>query len=75
MEGLLQKKPEKRYSIKELLEHPWIKKMDKVPNKRRDSKNANKFGYYTSKNDYLLLFNCDILYNYRRTKFLFLLED
>jgi len=51
VEGLLQKKPEKRYSIKELLEHPWIKKMDKVPNKRRDSKNANKFGYYTSKND------------------------
>ena len=51
VEGLLQKKPEKRYSIKELLEHPWIKKMDKVPNKRRDSKNANKFGYYTSKNE------------------------
>ena len=51
VEGLLQKKHEKRYSIKELLEHPWIKKMDKVPNKRRDSKNANKFGYYTSKND------------------------
>ena len=51
VEGLLQKKPEKRYSIKELLEHPWIKKMDKIPNKRRDSKNANKFGYYTSKNE------------------------
>ena len=51
VEGLLQKKPEKRYSIKELLEHPWIKKMYKVPNKRRDSKNANKFGYYTSKNE------------------------
>ena len=51
VEGLLQKKPEKRYSIKELLEHPWIKKMDKVPNKRTDSKNANKFGYYTSKNE------------------------
>ena len=51
VEGLLQKKPEKRYSIKELLEHPWIKKMDKVPNKRRDSKNVNKFGYYTSKNE------------------------
>ena len=51
VEGLLQKKPEKRYNIKELLEHPWIKKMDKVPNKRRDSKNANKFGYYTSKNE------------------------
>ena len=51
VEGLLHKRPEKRYSIKEVLEHPWIKKMDKVPNKRRDSKNANKFGYYTSKND------------------------
>ena len=51
VEGLLQKKPEKRYSIKELLEHPWIKKMDKVPNKRKDSKNVNKFGYYTSKNE------------------------
>ena len=51
VEGLLHKRPEKRYSIKEVLEHPWIKKMDKVPNKRRDSKNANKFGYYTSRND------------------------
>ena len=51
VEGLLHKRPEKRYSIKEVLEHPWIKKMDKVPNKRTDSKNANKFGYYTSKND------------------------
>ena len=51
VEGLLHKRPEKRYSIKEVLEHPWIKKMDKVRNKRRDSKNANKFGYYTSKND------------------------
>ena len=39
VDGLLQKKPEKRYSIKEVLEHPWIKKMDKVPEKRKDAKN------------------------------------
>ena len=51
VEGLLQKKPEKRLSIKEVLEHPWIKKMDKVPNKRRDTKKESKFGFYTSKND------------------------
>ena len=51
VEGLLQKKPEKRLSIKEVLEHPWIKKMDKVPNKRRDTKTESKFGFYTSKND------------------------
>ncbi len=51
VEGLLQKKPEKRLSIKEILEHPWIKKMDKVPNKRRDTKTESKFGFYTSKND------------------------
>ena len=49
VDGLLQKKPEKRYSIKEVLEHPWIKKMDKVPKERRDSKNDSKFGFYTSK--------------------------
>ena len=51
VEGLLQKKPEKRLSIKEVLEHPWIKKMDKVPNKRRDTKKESHFGFYTSKND------------------------
>ena len=51
VEGLLQKKPEKRLSIKEVLEHPWIKKMDKVPNKRRDTKKESQFGFYTSKND------------------------
>ena len=49
VEGLLQKNPEKRYSIKEVLEHPWIKKMDSVPEKRRDSKTDSKFGFYTSK--------------------------
>ena len=49
VDGLLQKKPEKRYSIKEVLEHPWIKKMDKVPEKRSDAQNTNKsqFGAYT----------------------------
>ena len=51
VEGLLQKKPEKRLSIKEVLEHPWIKKMDKVPNKRMDTKKESKFGFYTSRND------------------------
>ena len=49
VDGLLQKKPEKRYSIKEVLEHPWIKKMDKVPEKRKDDKNKSQFGFYTSK--------------------------
>ena len=50
VDGLLQKKPEKRYSIKEVLEHPWIKKMDKVPEKRNDEKTSNQsqFGIYTS---------------------------
>ena len=48
--GLLQKKTEKRYTIKEVLEHPWIKKMDKVPEKRNDSQSntKNEFGVYTS---------------------------
>ena len=48
--GLLQKKPEKRYTIKEVLEHPWIKKMDKVPEKRNDTQNNTKteFGVYTT---------------------------
>ena len=47
--GLLQKRSEKRYTIKEVLEHPWIKKMDKVPEKRKDAQNINKsqFGIYT----------------------------
>ena len=49
VDGLLQKKPEKRYTIKEVLEHPWIKKMDKVPEKRKDAKNKSQFGFYTSK--------------------------
>ncbi len=49
VDGLLQKKPEKRYTIKEVLEHPWIKKMDKVPEKRSDAQNTKKseFGAYT----------------------------
>ena len=48
--GLLQKKPEKRYTIKEVLEHPWIKKMDKLPEKRNSIKLINKsqFGIYSS---------------------------
>ena len=36
VEGLLQKKPEKRYSIKEILEHPWIKK--KIKYRRKEKK-------------------------------------
>ena len=51
VEGLLQKKPEKRYSIKEILEHPWIKKKDKVPEKRKENKNKSQFGSYTSKEE------------------------
>jgi len=51
VDGLLQKKPEKRYTIKEVLEHPWIKKMDKVPEKRKDTKNKSQFGFYTSKEE------------------------
>ena len=49
VDGLLQKKPEKRYTIKEVLEHPWIKKMDKVPENRNDAKTSNQsqFGIYT----------------------------
>ena len=35
VEGLIHKNPEKRYSIKEVLEHPWIKKKDKIPEKRK----------------------------------------
>ena len=48
--GLLQKKPEKRYTIKEVLEHPWIKKMDKVPEKRNSTKTIKKsqFSIYAS---------------------------
>ena len=50
IKGLLQKKPEKRYTIKEVLEHPWIKKMDKVPEKRNDTQINTKteFGVYAS---------------------------
>ena len=51
VEGLLQKKPEKRFTIKEILEHTWIKKMDKVPEKRKDNKSESKFGFYTSKKE------------------------
>ena len=51
VEGLLQKKPEKRYSIKEVLEHPWIKKKDKVPEKRKENKSKSQFGFYTSKEE------------------------
>ena len=36
---------------KEVLEHPWIKKMDKVPEKRKDTKNKSQFGFYTSKEE------------------------
>ena len=49
VDGLLQKKPEKRFTIQEVLEHPWIKKMDKVPeNRGSNTGNKSKFGAYTS---------------------------
>ena len=51
VEGLLQKKPENRYSIKEVLEHPWVKKKDKVPEKRKENKSKSQFGFYTSKEE------------------------
>ena len=51
VEGLLQKKPENRYSIKEVLEDPWIKKKDKVPEKRKENKSKSQFGFYTSKEE------------------------
>ena len=51
VDGLLQKKPEKRLTIKEILEHPWIKKMDTVPKKRKGSKTGSIFGFYTSKKE------------------------
>ena len=48
--GLLQKKPEKRYTIKEVLEHPWIKKMDRITEKRNSVKTIKKsqFSIYAS---------------------------
>ena len=50
VDGLLQKKPEKRYKIKEVLEHPWIKKMHKVPENRNDAQTSkqSQFGIYTT---------------------------
>ena len=34
VDGLLKKKPEERMTIIQVLEHPWIKKFSKVPDKR-----------------------------------------
>ena len=50
VDGLLKKKPEERLSIKEVLEHPWFKKMTKVNEKRNDTSNSNQsqFGIYTT---------------------------
>ena len=50
VDGLLQKKPEKRYTIKEVLEHPWIKKMDTLPGKRNSINLIKKsqFGIHSS---------------------------
>ena len=47
---LIQNKPEKRYSIKEVLEHPWIKKMDKVHEKRNNAKaiGQSQFGIHNT---------------------------
>lgn len=52
---LLQKDPNKRMSIKEVLEHPWIKKINqKAHEMRRDSKDlGNQFKVYTMTEDIL----------------------
>ena len=44
--GLLKKKPEERYTITQILEHPWIKKFSKVPDKRIKCDDENTFAAY-----------------------------
>ena len=46
VEGLLNKNPKKRLSITQVLEHPWIKKFNKVPNKRMEHDDENTFAAY-----------------------------
>lgn len=53
VEGLLQKKPEKRITIKQILEHEWIKKYyNKVTEERKKSVDLSKsnFALYASVN-------------------------
>ena len=46
VEGLLKKNPEERLTINQVLEHPWIKKFSKVPDKRMKSDGGNNFSAY-----------------------------
>ena len=46
VDGLLKKKPEKRLTITQILEHPWIKKFSKVPDKRIKCDDENMFAAY-----------------------------
>ncbi len=51
VDGLLKKNPEERLKIKQVLEHPWIKKFISIPVTRNYSqiKYGNEFEAYTSK--------------------------
>ena len=44
--GLLKKNPEKRLTITQVLEHPWIKKFSKIPDKRIKCDNEKTFSAY-----------------------------
>ena len=46
VDGLLKKNPEKRLSIIQILEHPWIKKFSKISNKRIKCDNEKTFSDY-----------------------------
>ena len=46
VDGLLKKKPEERLTITQVLEHPWIKKFNKVPDKRMKRNDENTFSAY-----------------------------
>ena len=46
VDGLLKKKPEERLTITQVLEHSWIKKFSKVPDKRMKCDDENAFSVY-----------------------------
>ena len=46
VDGLLKKRPEERLTITQVLEHPWIKKFSKVPDKRLKCDDENAFAAY-----------------------------
>ena len=46
VDGLLKKKPEERLTITQVLEHPWIKKFSKVPDRRLKCDDENAFSAY-----------------------------